>query len=189
MNSGMMHDHAAPIARNLELKVEAGADALTAIRTVLTDQETDPVGVQDQEDIYFTAPEGRLKLRTIRSDDAERRSELVAYQRGDIDGSRWSSYRILPMAADQGALLITMLELVMPVWVRVRKRREIFLIGATRIHLDTVDGLGEFVELETVISDQSQADAEREHHEVIAMLRLRRFPAVAGSYSALLADK
>ena len=36
---------------------------------------------------------------------------------------------------------------------RVRKRRVVYLVGRTRVHLDCVDGLGDFLELEVVLSD------------------------------------
>ena len=33
----------------------------------------------------------------------------------------------------------------------VRKRRWLYMVGQTRVHLDRVEGLGEFVELEVVL--------------------------------------
>ena len=75
----------------------------------------------------------------------------------------------------------------------VAKRRRLYRLGHTRIHLDRVDALGPFVELETVVGsfpgDEAarRAAAAAEHHRVIALLALDRLPAVAGSYGDLLA--
>ncbi|MFN8514986.1 MAG: CYTH domain-containing protein [Chloroflexia bacterium] len=75
----------------------------------------------------------------------------------------------------------------------VEKRRALYLWGHTRIHLDRVTDLGPFVELETVVehfsgtAEERQAGAEAEHRRVIALLGLDRLPAIAGSYSDLLA--
>lgn len=183
--SGEIHDQRGSAARNLELKVRVDAEGLGAIREQLLEYQDASPDHQDQDDRYFEAPQGRLKLRTIRNGDLGR-SELIAYQRSDLQGSRWSSYRILPVSPGQGAALVDVLSQVMPELVRVRKQREIVIIGATRVHLDVVEGLGEFVELETVIAAQSRESAEREHQDVIEMLGLGKWPVVAGSYSDLL---
>jgi len=160
-----------------------------AIRDILASRELIARDRQHQEDIYFIAPEGRLKLRTIRTTGDRGWAELIGYRRGDLVGSRWSTYGILPLTVEQGSALVPVLEQAIPVWVRVRKSREIFLLGSTRIHLDTVEELGAFVELETVISDQAPHDAEREHQYVIDLLGLESCPVIAGSYSDLLAAK
>ncbi|MBA3380186.1 MAG: CYTH domain-containing protein [Chloroflexia bacterium] len=68
---------------------------------------------------------------------------------------------------------------------RVDKVRHVALIGQTRVHLDLVDGLGAFVELETVISTQTQSEATAEHRQVIGLIGLAAYPSVAGSCSDL----
>jgi predicted adenylyl cyclase CyaB len=174
-----------PPRRNLELKVRLPAKGLAAVRARI---EALGVAVERlcQHDRYFTVPEGRLKLRTISYDTESSRAELIAYRRPDTDGSRWSSYRIAPLDPAEVAPLAAALEHVMPVLVEVRKRRDVAMLGATRIHLDVVEELGAFVELETVIGEQADNEAEREHREVIERLGLDAWPAEAGSYSDLL---
>ena len=69
----------------------------------------------------------------------------------------------------------------------VAKEREVVVTGRTRIHLDNVEGLGHFIELETVVGDiEGDGDAATELHQVSAMLGLDAFPAVAGSYIDLI---
>jgi adenylate cyclase class IV len=66
----------------------------------------------------------------------------------------------------------------------------LFLYKHTRIHLDKVKGLGEFIELETVFNT-NLADKIfiEEHNQVKNLLGLEMFPTVSGSYSDLLLNK
>ena len=71
--------------------------------------------------------------------------------------------------------------------VVVEKRRDVVLVKQTRIHLDNVNGLGCFVELETVIDEAlSDESAVIEHDEIIAALGIGDLPPVGGSYSDLI---
>ncbi|HYH11783.1 MAG TPA: class IV adenylate cyclase [Thermomicrobiales bacterium] len=182
--SDLQHD--AEARRNLELKVRLTRGGLDAVRDRLARLGTSEPDVQQQEDRYFAVPGGRLKLRTIICNPAELRSELIAYRRPDEHGSRWSTYSITPLGPEQAASLAVTLAQVLPERVVIRKRREIYLHGATRIHLDDVQELGAFVELETVMSEQSTGDAATEHQFVIDTLGLAGWPVEAGSYSDLL---
>ncbi len=55
------------------------------------------------------------------------------------------------MRVDDGAALRQLLSETLGTIGRVQKRRQLFLVGRTRVHLDEVEGLGEFVELEVVL--------------------------------------
>ena len=71
---------------------------------------------------------------------------------------------------------------------RVRKRRWLLLAGATRIHLDRVEGLGDFMELEVVLRDgQSDAEGAAVAEALMADLGLAEAPRLAGAYLDLLA--
>jgi len=185
---------AAP-SRNLEIKVACGEEGLVAVTARLARLGATVRERLAQVDTYFAVPTGRLKLRTIASvhEDGEDgitgpvvRAELIAYARGDAEGSRWSTYHLVPVApADADALRTALLATIGPL-VTVAKRRDIAISGQTRIHLDRVEGLGAFVELETVVSTQGEADATAEHRAVIAALGLDRWRAIPGSYSDLL---
>jgi adenylate cyclase class IV len=175
--------------RNLELKVRVTPEALVAIRRDLRDWLGGEPRVERQRDRYFRVPAGRLKLRTITYDTGTSRAELIAYHRPHVHGSRWSDYRIAPVVTEEAEQLAVTLAQVLPPLVDVRKRREIAIAGATRIHLDEVEGLGAFVELETVVTGAPDSAAEREHASMIARLRLAAWPVEAGSYSDLLLDR
>jgi adenylate cyclase class IV len=171
--------------RNLELKVRLTPSGAAAIRegVVALGGALDRLA---QVDRYFAVPEGRLKLRTIAYDTEPSRAELIAYRRPDEAGSRWSTYRITPLDVATADELAATLAHVLPPLVEVRKVREVAILGATRIHLDLVEGLGAFAELETVIDGQDDASAAAEHREVIERLGLGAWPVEAASYSDIM---
>lgn len=183
------------LARNLELKVGCDDDALEDIRTRLAAIDPSPPEPERlrQVDTYYAVPRGRLKLRQIERLGADGASgpdsgsaELIGYDRPPVPGSRWSNYQVAAIELSAAEGLHDALALTHDVLVRVAKRRNVVHLGATRIHLDEVEDLGAFVELETVIGTQDDCDAAREHEAVIELLRLDRFPPIAGSYSDLL---
>ncbi len=171
--------------RNLELKVRLTPGGLAEVRErVLALGVT--VSCQYQVDRYFAVPDGRLKLRAIAYDTEPARAELIAYRRPDEDGSRWSAYRLTPIDSRVADDLAATLAHVLSLMVEVRKRRDIAIWRQTRLHLDEVEGLGPFVELETVIAGQSDAVAEAEHRDAIERLGLAAWPVEPGSYSDIL---
>jgi adenylate cyclase class IV len=185
---GHSHNH----SHNLEIKVACGEEGLADVAARLARLGTSVGERLAQEDTYFRVPHGRLKLRTIAHVDPREaigpveRAELIGYDRADADGSRWSSYRVVPIPAAEVEGLRATLGTAIGHLVTVAKRRDIAIAGQTRIHLDRVEGLGAFVELETVIAGQPEAEAIAEHRRIIEALRLDRWAAVPGSYSDLL---
>lgn len=136
-------------------------------------------GLLLQRDQFYGVSKGRLKLRTI----AGVRSELIAYDREETASARASDYGLYPTG---GATLLD--EVLGRALVRtglLEKTRHLLILRNTRIHLDDVVGLGRFVELETVIQDQSESDAVAEHHEVITVLGLGDAERIAGGYMDL----
>ena len=150
--------------------VEAKAKALGAI----------PQAVLRQRDIYFCVPQGRLKLRQ----QPGRPAELIAYARSDSAAPRPSDYRIF--ATEQGDELLATLTAALGVRAVVEKARTLYLWRQTRIHLDRVRDLGEFVELETVITCQSLKEGEAELRQVLAALGLATAVAEPRSYVDLI---
>jgi adenylate cyclase len=145
-------------------------------------------GRLDQVDTYFRVADGRLKLREIvhvaPDGDRTASAELIAYVRPDAGGARVSRYTRTPV--DDVPARHAALAAAHGVRGRVRKRRELWLLQATRIHLDRVDGLGAFVELETVAAGAA-GSAEREEHDRIARaLHLDSTATLAGSYIDLV---
>jgi homotetrameric cytidine deaminase len=161
--------------RNLEIKAR-DADPARSLELALA------LGAEDrgeiaQRDTYFAGARGRLKLREQTPGEAE----LIEYRRPDEEGPRESSYRVVPVA-DPDALKAA-LDAALGTLVVVEKRRRLLLAGSVRIHLDEVEGLGSFVELEAVgESDSGAVDRLRGELEIGVNA------LVAGSYSDLLLE-
>jgi predicted adenylyl cyclase CyaB len=98
-----------------------------------------------QEDIFFNVPAGRLKLRKLEDGSAE----LIQYHRDDSPEPRQSEY--LFFRTKDAEDLEKVLAKALGVRAIVRKKRSVYCVGQTRIHLDRVEGLGPFVELEVVL--------------------------------------
>jgi predicted adenylyl cyclase CyaB len=99
-------------------------------------------GILRQLDTYFHVRRGRLKLR----EHAQGPAELIHYERAEDSLERWSNYRTIPVA-DPGAMKAALSE-ALGILAEVRKERTLFLYRGARIHLDRVEGLGEYIEFE-----------------------------------------
>jgi len=167
--------------RNVELKAR-DLDPERTLRAALADGAEDQ-GVLVQRDTYFAAREGRLKLR----EEDGRPSQLIAYSRADEAAARTSAYHLVdvPDPAGLTAALTDALGLV----VVVAKRRRLLLRDGVRIHLDDVDGLGAWIELEAVAAPSS--DLSEEHAKVARLrevLDMGEEHVVAEGYAALLLE-
>ncbi|MBU8870949.1 MAG: class IV adenylate cyclase [Gemmatimonadales bacterium] len=136
-----------------------------------------------QTDIFFTCPEGRLKLRDFQNGSGE----LIAYSRPNAAGPKISSYNISPTADPAG--LLTLLTAALGKAGTVRKTRKLLLAGRTRIHLDEVEDLGHFLELEVVLAEgESVADGEAEARRLMAELEIDKADLIEKAYIDLLSE-
>ncbi len=130
---------------NIELK--ARCENLGRLRESLKSLGAEGQEPERQIDTYFRVAHGRLKLRESLQSDPE----LIYYARGDVAGARESHYEIYLVEDPEG--LKAILKKALGVQAVVAKRREIYLIGNVRVHLDKVQDLGVFVELEGVVEN------------------------------------
>lgn len=137
-----------------------------------------------QDDTFFNCPTGRLKLRAFSATEGE----LIFYKRPDRKGPKQSIYSIAPIG-NPDALREVMTSAYGQV-ARVRKIRKLFLAGRTRIHLDRVEGLGEFIELEVVLNQGEPAEAGiKEADDILSRLDIPNDSLVEGAYVDLLKSK
>lgn len=132
---------------NIEIKARCADPA--RVRDVLHTHHADFRGLDRQIDTYFRAPNGRLKLREGSIEYA-----LIHYQRPDQPGPKPSTvtlYKPTPDPASR-ATLKDLLAGALGVLVVVDKEREIYFIRNVKFHIDTVKGLGRFVEIEAIDS-------------------------------------
>lgn len=168
-------------AKNIEIKARVpDMERLESDAAAFSDT---PVEILDQEDIFYSVPDGRLKLRILADDHGE----LIHYFRGDDVGPRPSRYIIAPTEAP--AALRAILDGVLPIIGTVRKQRRLYRVGPTRIHLDRVEGLGDFMELEVVLyPGQDESDGVAIAETLMERLGIARDQLVPDAYIDLLRD-
>jgi predicted adenylyl cyclase CyaB len=167
------------MARNVEIKARV-AD-LDAVRRNASSLGDGPIEIIDQTDTFFRVAHGRLKVREF----ADGSGEVIAYERANSDGPRESIYTRVA-CADAGAL-VQILGRLWPVRGVVRKRRELLMIGRTRVHLDEVEGLGTFLELEVVmVPDEPAEQGDAEARRLLRTLKIPQTAFVREAYIDLL---
>jgi predicted adenylyl cyclase CyaB len=167
--------------RNIEIKARVDdIEALTAKVTAIADQG--PIEII-QDDTFFACEAGRLKLRTLAAGEGE----LIFYRRNNEPGPRESFYVRSPTSAAD--TMREALSLAYGQAGRVQKRRTLFFVGKTRVHLDRVSGLGDFLELEVPLEEHQPFEAGvREARELMARLLVKPSTLVEGAYVDLLAS-
>lgn len=165
--------------RNVEIKARArDLDAVRVRAERLADRGPEQLV---QEDTFFECPRGRLKLRVF----SENAGELIYYERDDAEGPKECRYMLT--ATPGPGTLREILSRTVGVRGKVRKRRTVFHVGRTRVHLDEVEALGTFVELEVVLSpEQSRADGLLEAGRLMDELGIAQEDLVARAYIDLL---
>ena len=169
------------MARNIEIKarlthIEAIEQAVAALA------DSGPTLIA-QDDSFFHCARGRLKLRVF----GDGSGELIAYERSDTAGPKLCRYARAPVA-DPGALREA-LTLACGQRGRVVKQRRLYLVGATRVHLDVVQGLGHFLELEVVLrDDESIEQGEATAQRLLTALGIAPAQLLARAYIDLLGD-
>jgi predicted adenylyl cyclase CyaB len=168
------------MARNIEIKARIeSVESLAPRVAALADQG--PVEII-QDDTFFACDRGRLKLRAFSARDGQ----LIYYRRPNQTGPKESFFVISPTTAPDS--LREVLSLAYGRAGRVRKRRILYLVGRTRVHLDRVDDLGDFLELEVVLAEGEPSDrGVEEARNLMAVLGLDPRQLIEGAYVDLLA--
>ena len=167
------------MARNIEIKARVADMAALAARAASM-ADGGPTEIP-QDDTFFRCDNGRLKLRVFE----DGHGELIFYRRPDDGGPKVSFYVLSPTESPD--TLREALTLANGQEGRVVKHRTLFLVGRTRVHLDRVEGLGDYMELEVVLADDESAeDGAREAHALMARLGISQDSLVTGAYHDLL---
>jgi predicted adenylyl cyclase CyaB len=168
------------MARNIEIKARIeSVESLAPRVAALADQG--PIEIM-QDDTFFACDHGRLKLRAFPTGDGQ----LIYYRRPDQTGPKESFFVISPTRAPDS--LREVLSLAYGPAGRVRKRRVLYLVGRTRVHLDRVEALGDFLELEVVLAEGEQSErGVEEARTLMAALGVNPGQLIEGAYVDLLA--
>jgi predicted adenylyl cyclase CyaB len=163
---------------NIEIKSRArNFEQIKARAQTLSDT---PVQVILQEDTFFNTPQGRLKLRLLQD-----HAELIYYTRPDQKGPKRSDYYV--SRSNDPENLKCVLELAYGIRGVVKKTRYLYLVGQTRLHLDDVEGLGQFMELEVVLDEgQSDLEGQKLAEDLMSALGVEGTDLIDGAYMDLL---
>ena len=170
------------VSVNVEIKArDADPDATAARCEALGAADQ---GVLHQRDTYFSGRHGRLKLREQDGSDGE----LIAYRRADTTEAEQSAF-IRAGVADPAALHEA-LAAALGETVVVVKRRRLWMWENVRIHLDDVEGLGTFIELEALVGPglNTPEEAAEQVTRLRSELAIADDALVAVGYSDLLRD-
>jgi len=138
------------MATNIEIK--ARVRDVERFRALVEEISDTPEAVMQQEDVFLRSPRGRLKLRILSPSSGQ----LIYYERADAAGPRPSNYLLFETSRPDS--LLEVLAGALGIRGRVRKTRSLYMTGTTRIHLDEVEGLGTFSELEVVLGPHQSAE-------------------------------
>ena len=135
--------------QRINIEIKARCSHPEEIRDLLEKQQAEFIGTDPQVDTYFNVPNGRLKLREGRIENA-----LIHYHRTDQAGPKRSDislYKTQPRSGELKEVLTAALGVI----AVVSKRRQIYFIENVKFHLDEVQHLGNFVEIEAIDRDGS----------------------------------
>ncbi len=133
--------------------MEKGADQTVEIKARCSDHENVRrklkewgakfLGRETQVDIFYHVPRGRLKLRRSESENL-----LIGYERPDIRGPKHC--RVNLYACGDAEALDRVLADCLGRKVVLKKEREHYILGNVKFHLDHVEQLGTFLEIEVL---------------------------------------
>lgn len=163
---------------NLELKQEVRSH--DRIRARLKEIGAEFKTFLNQRDVYFVLKGSLLKLRIM-----DQRSELIKYNRNEDGGTRWSDYSVMEINDINAEEFLSK---IFDVEVIVTKQRELWMYDNTRVHLDVVNSLGSFIELETLVLSGKE-DAQKRFDNIMKLLDLSLENQLLTSYRDLLLNK
>lgn len=167
------------MARNIEIK--ARMRDFSGTRSLAESLSDEPAVLLKQQDTFYHVPKGRLKLRAVQPGGAQ----LIYYQRSDRAEPRLSEY--VTSKVEDPLAMNALLSAALGITGQVRKERWLCLVGQTRIHLDRVEGLGDFLELEYVLQDgEQEAEGLKVVRELADRLGIQDEDVIAGAYADLL---
>ncbi len=167
---------------NIEIKARCSNPEF--IEQILIDEKADYKGLDHQTDTYFNVPNGRLKLREGNIENA-----LIFYNRDNIAGPKKSQVQIY--RTQHGSGLKEILHNSLGIKIIVEKDRKTFFIRNIKFHLDTVKGLGSFVEIEATDRQGTigQTKLTGQCERYIQKFGIAKNELISLSYSDLLLKK
>ena len=169
---------------HINIEIKARSNNQDKIREILKSRNADFKGIDHQIDTYFNVKLGRLKLR-----EGKIENFLIYYDREDKEGPKQSN--VILFKSDPKSSLKEILKKSLGILVVVDKRREIYFINNVKFHIDTVENLGTFIEIEAIDKD-GNIGRERlleQCNSFLELFNIRQEDLISVSYSDLLLNK
>lgn len=165
------------------IEIKARSTNHEKVRNILKSKNAWHKGTDHQIDTYFNTTHGRLKLR-----EGQVESNLIQYLREDKEGPKHSQVSLYKSAAN--STLKQTLTNALGILVVVDKRREIYFIDNVKFHIDTVEDLGTFVEIEAIDEEGVRTNEELlvQCQYYLSLFEIEERDLVKVSYSDLLLD-
>ena len=167
---------------NIEIKARTGNPDM--IRQYLTENGAEFKGIDRQTDTYFKVDNGRLKLR-----QGNIENNLIYYSRAETSGLKQSDVEMVSSGDAEG--LKSVLTKALSVKTVVNKEREIYYISNVKFHIDKVDGLGSFVEIEASnrFEDIPEEKLRQQCEQYMKEFEIREEDLLNKSYSDMVLEK
>jgi len=166
---------------HINIEFKARCDDPPRIKKILENIGADYLGTDHQVDIYFNVPHGRLKLRKGNIENS-----LIGYEREDYAGAKQSNVHLFKTTP--GTSLEAVLKTALGIKVVVDKQREIYVIQNVKFHIDKVNNLGSFIEVEAIDLEKSigREQLEKQCDYYRRIFGIQEYDMIAQSYSDML---
>ncbi|MEP6677266.1 MAG: class IV adenylate cyclase [Ferruginibacter sp.] len=166
---------------NLNVEIKARCNEAGFVRAYLLQHGADFRGTDQQTDTYFTVSNGRLKLR-----EGNIENNLIYYERNDQPGPKSSDFKLVKI--EDAAGLKEVLTRSLGIKKIVQKQREIYFIENVKFHIDTVPGLGNFIEIEAgnLVTNKTKEELLEQCRFYLKEFNINDLDLVEGSYSDML---
>lgn len=168
----------------LNIEIKAVCKDQNRIREILKSKKADFRGIDHQIDTYFKVNYGRLKLR-----EGKIENYLIHYMREDKDGPKQSD--VMLFKTESNSELKEILTKALGILVVVDKIREIYFIDNVKFHIDIVEELGTFIEIEAIDKNGSIGNEKllEQCNSYLDLFKVSANELISGSYSDLLLGK
>lgn len=165
---------------HLNIEIKARCTDSSHIEAFLLEHQADYRGEDHQVDTYFHTQNGRLKLR-----EGNIEYSLIYYERPDQKGPKASEVILITQPPRE---LKQLLGKTNGVKVVVDKFRKIFFIENVKFHIDRVEGLGHFVEIEAIDTNGSIGKEKllEQCNYYLQVFRIPEADLLTASYSDML---
>ncbi|MCF6242677.1 MAG: class IV adenylate cyclase [Bacteroidales bacterium] len=169
--------------KHINIEIKARAESNDKIRSILKSKNADFKGIDHQVDTYFNIPSGRLKLRQGNIENS-----LIFYRRENTAEPKESDVSLY--RAKETGDLKQVLQSALGKLVTVDKQREIYFINNVKFHLDSVKGLGEFVEIEAIGKQENERETLlKQCNYYLQLFDIEDKNLISVSYSDMLLNK